>query len=369
MPVGPKSFVLRRQYGDNHELPWNLRDQEWSRLVYPSGPKGKEGKSDNAAGSLPKAQGGPGAAISAESQPAHDPIQQDVISLSALRLPIGWRSDTPGPEGWTPNLRRTSAVFGHLLHPFLTWKQRTTLDYRKPISPESLSLKPVLPPVAALTNLAAEAADAATTTTLLIRLWPKQEGAPVLEFHLDVPEEGGPLEWEKTAKKLLAVRYNWAAHVRLPFLPVDVDIRQRLASEMESSTLASSTPLRAFFEDSKLDISRDLLTPPSLTLPVPSALFKTDGGEGETEVGYLFMGLELHTSSTVPFRTNRLSLTSIEAGQQGRRAELALHPPQVDVIETRGRGRQYLDDVLRIAQGRYFSWVGSRPVEAAVDPF
>lgn len=351
--VGPKSFVLRKQYGDNHELPWNLRDQEWSRLVYPAEMKGKH---RNVTSPRPKAQGGAEAAG-----------QHDAISLSALRLPIGWRSETPGPEGWSPNLRRTSAVFGHILHPFLTWKQRTTLDYRKPVSPELLSLKPVLPPVAAMTNLAADAWDAATKTTLLIRLWPKQEGAPRLEFHLDVPEEGGPLDWEKTAKKLLAVRYNWAAHVRLPFHPVDVDIRQTLASEMKSSTLASSAPLRTFFENSKLDISQDLLTPPSLTLPIPSAILNTEGGEGEAEVGYCFMGLELRTSSTIPLRSNRISLTSVEAGQQGRRAELALHPPHVDLSDTRGRGRQYLDEVLRIAQGRYFSWIGARPVEASID--
>lgn len=387
VPVGPKTFVLRRHHGDNHELPWNLRDQIWSRLVYPSQTKPNLQKrgvaafpeklstgqtsadSSNVASSAedqerPEA---PSSHTKAEARPTHGTGQQDAISLSALRLPISRRQGTPAPEGWSPNFRRTSSVFGHLLHPFLTSKQRSTLDYRKPVDPNSLHLKPVLPPVAALTNLAAEAEDAATTTTVLIRLWPKQEGAPRLEFHLDVPEEGGPLEWETTTKRLLAVRYSWAAHVRLPFLPVDVDVRQLLTSEMDASALASSAPLRTFFDNSKLDLSSDLLTPSSLNLSIPSSFMSMEDEEGETEVGYYFMGLELHTSSTVPFRSNLLSLTSIEAGQQGRRTELALHPPDIDPSETRDRGRQYLDEVLRLAQGKYFPWVGSRPVDASLE--
>lgn len=235
--------------------------------------------------------------------------------------------------------------------------------------PELLTLKPVLPPVAALTKLGADAEDAETTTTLLIHLWPQREGAPRLEFHVDVPEKGGPPQWKETAKKLVAVKYSWAAHVRLPFNPVDIDIRQTLVSEMEPSTLGASEELRTFFENSQLDLSEDLLTPPSLVLPLPPSLLNMEEGKGKAEVGYFFMGLELHTSSTVPFRSNRLSLTSIEAGQQGRRAELALHPPQVDMLETRGRGRQYLNEALRIAQGKYFSWIGARPVETSIEDY
>lgn len=399
-------------YGDNHEVPWNHRNQVWSRLVYPAQPKPRQTKRDEATafenvategvtvgGAAPDGASAEGVAVEGaavegvaieetssappstttpEEQEAPEPTSQpdttqdpdptetqeqnNIIASRALHLPLVRQVDEPAIEGWSPLTTRTSAVFGHALHPFL-WEG----EYAAKTSKQPLHLKPVSPPVSALTSLAADAV-ASANTTLVIRFRAREGTAPLLELHLGVPEHDGPLTWEGTEKKLVAVRYSWAADVQLPLLPVDVSIQQSLASEMDPSTLESCSPLRTFIEASKLDLSADLLTPPSLPLSLPANFLDREGDA--QEVDYLFTGLELRTSSTIPFRSHRLSYTSIEAGQQGRRAQLALHPPAFDhaskelshaALKERERG--YLDEVLRIAQGRYFSWMGSRPLD------
>ena len=413
--------MMVRQHGDNHELPWNLRDQPWWRLACPAQPKPSQGKHDGAAQSKgegetvetsegspavpePEAkeygeaepsttvdstsdtppteeQKAPEASSEApEMQSAEDTKEARSISPTALRLLLTASPDAPRIEGFWPPTVRTSAVFGHVLNPALDDGQvtaahkpravRADKDSRdsagiKAAKPDTVALKPVVPPVAALTRLA-ESTDAPTHTSLIMRLWPKQgRTAPTLEFHLEVPEQDGPLEWETTPKRLLAVRYSSATHVRLPAHPVDVSIRQALISEMEPAALDSSAALRAFFDASELDLSRDLLTPPSLTMPIPAGLMERED-DAPQEVEYVFVGLELHTSSTVPFRSGSLSLTSVEAGQQGRRTELALHPSgDIPYADARDRGKAYLDEVLRVAKGSYFPWVGSRPLDAS----
>src|SRR5699024_9790202 len=142
-------------------------------------------------------------------------------------------------------------------------------------SKQPLHLKPVSPPVSALTSLAADAV-ASADTTLVIRFRARESAAPSLELHLSVPDDG-PVTWEGTKKKLVAVRYSWAADVQLPLLPVDASIQQSLASEMVQETLESNSSLRTFIEASKLDLSADLLTPPSLPLSLPANFLDKEG--------------------------------------------------------------------------------------------
>lgn len=413
-----------RQHADNHALPWNLRNQTWGRLVQLAQPKPSQGKREDVAaeetpgetsvapqdGAKPALEGRESAEpadTTEEAQPGEATKQNGTISSKALRFPLLRPDEAPAAVGWSRNFIRTSTVFGHVLHPFPSAGQHLPLDHRRPVDPSTVALRPISPSLSALTNLAA-GVSAPVSTSLLIRLLPKEGPAPPLELHLDIPEQEGPLQWETTSKKLVAVLYNWAAHVRLPLHPVDVTARQSLATEMDASNLFSCAPLRAFFEGSKLDLQSDLVTPPSLTIPLPSAFLGRQGsaqkgehrptglegsaqgdeearfmglednapeeeeghsigleGGPQEEVEYHFMGLELHTTTTIPFRSGRLSLTSIEAGQQGRRAELAFAPGDVGLPEARDHAKTYLEEILRVAEGRYFSWVGARPVDVS----
>lgn len=374
--VKPKDLVLVKMYGDNHEVPWNHRNQVWSRLVYPAQPKPRQTRRDEAVASedvaVKEASPAPPSTTAPEehetpepasqSDPAETQEQNNTIASRTLHLPLVRLVDEPATEGWSALTTRTAAVFGHALHPF-AWEG----EFAAKASKQPLHLKPVSPPVSALTSLAADA-PAAADTTLVLRFRGREGTAPLLELHLGVPESDGPLTWEGTEKRLVAVRYSWAADVQLPLLPVDVSIQQSLAAEMDASTLEACAALRTFIEASKLDLSADLLTPPSFSLSLP-AKFLDQEGEAQ-EVDYLFTGLELRTGATLPFRAHRLSYTSVEAGQQGRRTQLALHPPALEPssremshAELKEKERAYLDEVLRVAQGRYFSWVGSRPVD------
>ncbi|MBE3042194.1 hypothetical protein IMZ48_06365 [Candidatus Bathyarchaeota archaeon] len=376
----PEDLALQRQNRDNHELPWHLRPQSWSRLVHLAQPKPSQGKRDDAVDSeeAPKEKATTQEALkeetsaaprdeadsAPETQETHAPLQNGTIPASALRFPLAYHDETPAMEGWTPTYTRTSTVFGHLLHPFPSNGQHAPLDHQKTIDSSSVILRPVLPPVSPLMNLAAGATDS-PSASLLIHLRPKGGQAPALEFHLAVPDEIlAPLDWESTPKRLVAVRSSWAAHTRLPLHPVDATVRQSLVTEMQPDTISSSAALHHFFESSMLDFEKDLLCPTSLTIPLPVRLLGGEG-EGEAEVDFHFMGLELRTTAAVPFRSGRLSLTSVEAGQQGRRAELAFEPPVVPASVARDRARGYLDEVLGVAKGSYFPWVGARPADAA----
>lgn len=368
--IKPKDLVLVKMYGDNHEVPWNHRNQVWSRLVYPAQPKPRQTRRDEAVAAEEASPAPPSITApehetpepASQPDPAETQEQNNTIASRTLHLPLVRLIDEPATEGWTPLTTRTAAVFGHALHPF-AWEG----EFAAKTSKQPLHLKPVSPPVSALTSLAADA-EAAADTTLVLRFRGREGTAPPLELHLGVPDSDGPLTWEGTEKRFVAVRYSWAADVQLPLLPVDVSIQQSLASEMEASTLEACAALRTFIEASKLDLSADLLTPPSLSLSLPAKFLDQEGDD--QEVDYLFTGLELRTGATLPFRAHRLSYTSVEAGQQGRRAQLALHPPAFEAesremshAELKEKERAYLDEVLRVAQGRYFSWVGSRPVD------
>ncbi|SPO03876.1 uncharacterized protein DNG_06559 [Cephalotrichum gorgonifer] len=392
--VSQKDLVLVRQYGDNHELSWDLRYQSWGRLMCPAQPKpvqvqpgqsklsggtstsevlpSQSDAADSESNEVETPELASEANTTAQTVPTQSSEQDATISPSALHLPLVRHDTDPAPEGWSALITRTSATFGHLLHPFPSTAQYEPWGKETPAK-----LKPVAPPISALASIPATGADeAAASTTLLLRFRPSEGPAPPLEFHLRVPDQhDGPLRWDQTEKKLFALRYTWTADVLLPLLPVDVSIQQSLVSQMDASTLDSCSSLRAFFEGADLDLSRNLLTPPSFSLPLHPSLLRREGGgeaggDGEVEVQYLFTGLELHTSSSAPFHAHSLSYTSIEGGQQGRRAQLSLHPlataitPDASIKDMAGG---YLDEVLRIASGRYFSWVGSRPLDLSPD--
>jgi hypothetical protein len=106
-----------------------------------------------------------------------------------------------------------------------------------------------------------------------------------------------------------------------------------------------------------------------------------------TDAKFLFAGLELHTESSLPFHGHTLRYTSVEAGHHaGRSAQLSLDAspsttqttttttttstttgddisPDPEDATNNLLTRSYLKEVLQVANGRYFPWIGSRPVE------
>jgi hypothetical protein len=120
--------------------------------------------------------------------------------------------------------------------------------------------------------------------------------------------------------------------------------------------------------------TRSLLTPPVLTLQVPPALFQDQTGlprgppKKITPWRYMFMGMEVRRDVEILFQDFTLNFASIDEGIfDGRRAELSLKAEVPDLEVGSERAGRYLEVVQKIAEGKYFPWVGGRPVEPGAE--
>ncbi|RYO94409.1 hypothetical protein DL764_007843 [Monosporascus ibericus] len=176
-------------------------------------------------------------------------------------------------------------------------------------------------------------------------------GAPVLELRL------ASTDTEITGvESLRAVAESHVSDVMLPSSPADLRVVQTRHAALEAAGgaggadgLANWQPISDFLSNARLDLARGKLEmPPRQKFPVPLRLFsrpKPSAAAGATGAGsrgrrrsrdgedemvsttYEFVGLELHRSVTIPYEGQRLTYTSIEAGQGGgRRAEVSLEP-------------------------------------------
>ncbi|RYO86169.1 hypothetical protein DL766_001971 [Monosporascus sp. MC13-8B] len=173
-------------------------------------------------------------------------------------------------------------------------------------------------------------------------------GAPVLELRLAATDT------EITGvESLRAIAESHVSDVMLPSSPADLRVVQTRHAALEAAggadALANWQPISDFLSNARLDLARGKLEmPPRQKFPVPLRLFsrpETSAAAGATGAGsrgrhrspddedelvsttYEFVGLELRRSVAIPYEGQRLTYTSIEAGQGGgRRAEVSLEP-------------------------------------------
>ncbi|RYP82502.1 hypothetical protein DL769_001608 [Monosporascus sp. CRB-8-3] len=173
-------------------------------------------------------------------------------------------------------------------------------------------------------------------------------GAPVLELRLATTDT------EITGvESLRAITESHVSDVMLPSSPADLRVVQTRHAALEAAggahALANWQPISDFLSNARLDLARGKLEmPPRQKFPVPLRLFgrpEPSAAGGATGAGsrgrrrspddedelvsttYEFVGLELHRSVAIPYEGQRLTYTSIEAGQGGgRRAEVSLEP-------------------------------------------
>ncbi|RYP77779.1 hypothetical protein DL771_000876 [Monosporascus sp. 5C6A] len=173
-------------------------------------------------------------------------------------------------------------------------------------------------------------------------------GAPVLELRLATTDTE-----IKGVESLRAIVESHVSDVMLPSSPADLRVVQTRHATLEAAggaaALADWQPISDFLSNARLDLARGKLEmPPRQKFPVPLRLFarpEPSAAAGVTGAGsrgrrrspddedemvsttYEFVGLELHRSVAIPYGGQRLTYTSIEAGQGGgRRAEVSLEP-------------------------------------------
>ena len=77
--------------------------------------------------------------------------------------------------------------------------------------------------------------------------------------------------------------------------------------------------------------------------------------------------MEVRTEIDMPFQGFDLGFASVDAGfHEGRRAEMRLKAGSGDWDAESPEAVRYLEVVRRVAEGKYFPWVGARPVESGV---
>jgi hypothetical protein len=144
--------------------------------------------------------------------------------------------------------------------------------------------------------------------------------------------------------KIEAITNRNISDVMLP--AKDVDLRFVAASRVSLSNPLSNFNIQQFFNSSNLNIRGrgKLRAPPTLKLQIPRHLIpqSTEGSslDAETEMEYLFVGLDYRQTLEFEYKNWKLLYTTVEAGKLGgRRSELVIflnsqeHRHRIDSLE------------------------------------
>ncbi|KAI1771618.1 mitochondrial inner-membrane-bound regulator-domain-containing protein [Hypoxylon cercidicola] len=155
--------------------------------------------------------------------------------------------------------------------------------------------------------------------------------APILELHLAV------LGGEVTGvKSLRAIKRTHFTDVMFPASPTDLRLTQTQYTLLEGAPAKLTTwqPIADFLKPAHLDLANGKLrVPPHQRFPIPMRLFSdplvsvVPDPDGLVGTLYTFVGFEVHRSVSIPYEGCKLTYTSVDAGQAGRRgAEVSLEP-------------------------------------------
>lgn len=292
----------------------------------------------------------------------------------------------PTPSGWFPFKVRTSAVFGHMLHPNNNtvaefFHQQHTFNADPSTSPRTLY--PVIPPLAGL-DLPAWVpfpSPPAMTCLIVMRLMPHsadpQQPSDPLSPHLELRMKASD-ERIIEIDCLRAISHVHVSDMLLPTEHVDVRVTQKLVADFPGNMISAAKgmePLLKFLANARLEMHRGRLdTPPRLeNMLLPRWMYyrpeddihgqflmrherqklAAEGGKDKKTAAppysekekmpgyraahpnpayndlrptsYVFAGLEILRPLETTYDGWRLRYTSVEAGQGGgRRAELSL---------------------------------------------
>ncbi|KAK1656035.1 mitochondrial inner-membrane-bound regulator-domain-containing protein [Colletotrichum phormii] len=295
-----------------------------------------------------------------------------------LPLPLTTKvqaADSDAP--WSKPYVSTTASFGQILHKYdegsfaIAKAAKTKNHIFSPASPPPAGLAPIVESVTSANP------ESAIITTLVLGFRPHPSVAKettrslpdFLELHLTVPDDlpDGPLAWDATPKRLVAILSQTFTDVAYPSEPVDLRLSQPLVSTMSPDALDSSA-FREYIETAKLILLEGRLRPPpEVELSgLPSA---EDDGSVSGPVKYMFAGLEMRRTLEVSYEGHKIQYASIEAGLHGgRRSQMNLEavPARADAklskYEQKAYVRKYLDIAEDFVRGGVVQWIGERDI-------
>ena len=258
------------------------------------------------------------------------------------------------------------ATFGHILHAPTPkakgkGKGRTTKTYRR-------ALSPIVPHPAAFTELAPGGGEITRDDFMVMHFIPSPEGTGVTgpQLKLTVPFTGDEdfsnfsLPSEST---LAAPRSPFVKDLLFPENTVDVRVERRQDLPLD---LNHQSAFKDFISASEFNLDEGrLLTPSSANFTLPKSWLtkpglKADPSEETIEVPYLFGGLEMRQSISMPWQDGTiLRYESVEAGQHGgTRQELSFVLDLVDRSrsEVEASVNSFLTLLGDAVEGKCWSW-------------
>lgn len=368
---------------------WNDKLGQWARYALPisareTGQPHQLGQPDTESVSAPPIQPPLELGFPIEkpqlafSTPLESPRDDSSFDDSHVHVP---------PMNWSPDCTTTTTtVFGHVLHeisPSVALPSLTEL-FKSPDRPSILS--PVIMHPMRLAQLNQDPNSVVPiTSTILVRLVPHPANLaafrlPAIELRIALREALFEQRFPPEVvgvHSLRAVTDAQCHDVLQPSHPVDMRITQTRGYDLQGSenqsTLADWPPIRELMSRARIDLAEGKTEmPPRQRFPIPNRLFAQSGvdetsastqkqkkrkkhsrelnqeellrAEAEAlaeevvmhrtdpahvhDVQYIFAGLEMHRTTSVPHPTDprlQVTYTSIEAGRSGgRRSELSL---------------------------------------------
>jgi hypothetical protein len=352
-PYGTTGVYLLKEDGLNTQ-PWNIRLIDWGRwlaarpaafMANKSGPVEVIPASVLPFPVIPLSKSQPQAMLGPV-----DPAVAEDVSTNAIK-----------ERGWTTSpVSMTSAVFGHILHPFTAPDAEEFVQRTKgaPVS-DSRIMVPITPPLSSLA-LPARASEQ-PPSTVLMRFLPEpsaeqlshQGRAPELVLSLDLLDDSS-----YKINYVRAIASHDVTDILQPRHAVDVRITQQSYFEVSGQHAVEEhiAPLADFIHRSQMSLAQSQLHTPARAPGVPlahhlldqhasgtqnqlsSALGRNaneepapsltpDGSEdgGIVHVDYVFAGLELQYTAVTGFDGWQLAYIVTEGGKgRGSRAELRL---------------------------------------------
>ncbi|KHN98725.1 uncharacterized protein MAM_03187 [Metarhizium album ARSEF 1941] len=254
-----------------------------------------------------------------------------------------------------------TAVFGHILHTEQHISQLKLAKSRRVLSP-------VIPHPAALTLVTADTPSPSTRKTAIVLNFapespPKTSlpgSTPLIRLRIPITPFTDLSNFSFPDASVLEAVMPWQeSDVMLPDSSVDVRLTQKRLIPLDAKQLS----LQAFLQDSDFNLLQGRLrTPSRISFAMPSFI-STNQDTSSTDfvaTPHIFMGLEIHQTIEVEWKSHTLRYSSIEAGQHGGQQQIL--SLVAGPLSNQGRTTteeqlcSFLTLVEETARGAHFSW-------------
>lgn len=265
------------------------------------------------------------------------------------------------PDVQSPNDKlEIKATFGHILH--------TEQDIRPAkLAKSRRILTPVIPHPAALTLVTADTpAPSTQKTAIVLNFAPDSSSAaafsstaPQIRLRIPINPFADLSNFSFPDTSVLEAVIPWQeSDILLPDQSVDTRIHQTRLIPLD----VKQDSLQEFLHASEFNLLQGRLrTPSRTTFSIPEFLFSEQitAIDANSVLPYMFMGLEIHQTIDMEWKSHTLRYSSIEAGQHsGQQQQLSLtaSPPSGDGETSPEQLEDFLKLVEETACGTHFSW-------------